>query len=279
MSRSQAATGNAALTSLGFIGAGSMGGALLRGLVESGWISREQVVYFDPDPRRQKELQTLGIAPAPDNAGVLKAQVIILAVKPQMLREVLEEIQDRAGPRHLFISIAAGVPLARLEQALPVSRVVRAMPNTPLMIGAGMTAIAPGSRATPEDVDLALEIFRAGGRAEVVEESQMDAITALSGSGPAYVAVFLEAMADGAVKMGLSRAQALEFAAQTIFGTARLILEKNLHPALLKDLVTSPGGTTSHGLHALENGAFRAAVLSAVEAAAWRARDLAELGR
>jgi len=277
MSREKAA--KLALTSLGFIGAGSMGGALLRCLLETGRADREQLRYFDPDPRRQKELRGLGIAPVRDNSQVLEAQVVILAVKPQRLREVLEEIRERAHPRHLFISIAAGVPLEFLEQALPVSRVVRAMPNVPLMIGAGMTAVAPGSRATPQDLDLALELFRAGGRAEVVEESQMDAITALSGSGPAFVAVFLEAMADGAVKMGLSRDQALEFAAQTLFGSASLILEKNLHPALLKELVTSPGGTTSHGLHALETGAFRAAVISAIEAAAWRARDLAELGR
>jgi pyrroline-5-carboxylate reductase len=147
------------------------------------------------------------------------------------------------------------------------------------MVGAGMTAIAPGSRVTSHDVDLALDLFRAVGRAEIIDESHLDAITALSGSGPAYVAVFLEALADGAVKMGLPRALALEFAAQTLLGTARLVLEKNLHPALLKDLVTSPGGTTSHALHALETGAFRAAVISALEAATWRARDLAEMGK
>lgn len=259
---------------LGFIGAGSMGGALLRCLLEAKLAAPEHMVYHDPDRRRQKEMEKLGLAAAQDNAQVMQAGVVVLAVKPQMLRGVLEEIRDHAKPRHLFISIAAGVPLALLEEALPLSRVIRAMPNTPLMIGAGMTAISPGSRATPQDVDLALDLFRAGGRAEIIAESHLDAVTALSGSGPAYVAVFLEALDDGAVKMGLPRALALEFAAQTLLGTARLVLEKNLHPALLKDLVASPGGTTIHGLHALEAGAFRAAVISAVEAAAWRAQDL-----
>jgi pyrroline-5-carboxylate reductase len=167
------------------------------------------------------------------------------------------------------------VTLAALEEALPHCRIIRAMPNAPLMVQAGMTALAQGSRATSEDMDLALGLFRAVGRAEVVAETHLDAVTALSGSGPAFVAVFMEALADGAVKMGLSRTLAMEFAAQTVFGTARLVLEKNLHPGMLKDLVASPGGTTIHGLHALEQGTFRGAVISAIEAATCRAQDLA----
>jgi len=264
-------------TKLGFIGAGAMGGALLRRLLESGRVDRENLLYFDPDRKRRQDMEKLGMAAAPDNLAVMQAPVVVLAVKPQFLKGVLEEIRDLARPWHLVISIAAGVPLAVLEEALPGSRVIRAMPNTPLMAGAGMTAISPGSRATPDDVDLALELFRTAGRAEIIDESHLDAITALSGSGPAFVAVFLEALADGAVKMGLPRGLALEFAAQTLLGTALLLLEKNLHPALLKDLVASPGGTTIHGLHALEQGAFRAAVMGAVEAAAWRAQDLADM--
>ncbi len=260
---------------LGFIGAGAMGGALLRGLLAAGRVKPEELVFCDPDPKRQQEMEKLGIEAALDNAEVMHSQVVVLAVKPQILKNVLEEIQAFARPWHLVISIAAGVPLAVLEEALPDGRVIRAMPNTPLMVQAGMTALAPGSRATPEDLDLALDLFRAVGRAEVVGETQMDAITALSGSGPAFVAVFLEALADGAVKMGLPRILALEFAAQTVLGTARLLLEKNLHPGLLKDLVTSPGGTTIHGLHALEQGAFRAGVMSAIESATWRSQDLA----
>jgi pyrroline-5-carboxylate reductase len=260
---------------LGFIGAGSMGGALLGGLLAAGRVKPEELVFYDPDPKRQQEMEKLGIEAALDNAEVMHSPVVVLAVKPQVLKSVLTEIRDHTRPWQLVISIAAGVPLAILEEALPKCRIIRAMPNTPLMVQAGMTALAPGSRATPEDLDLALDLFRAVGRAEVVEETHLDVITALSGSGPAFVAVFLEALADGAVKMGLPRTLALEFAAQTILGTARLLLERNLHPSLLKDLVTSPGGTTIHGLHALEQGAFRAAVISAIESATWRSQDLA----
>jgi pyrroline-5-carboxylate reductase len=260
---------------LGFIGAGAMGGALLRGLLAAGRVKKAELVFCDPDPKRQQEMKELGIDAALKNAEVMHSPVVVLAVKPQILKNVLEEIRDFIRPRHLVISIAAGVPLAVLEEALPDGRVIRAMPNAPLLVQAGMTALAPGSRATPEDLDLALDLFRAVGRAEVVQEAHLDAVTALSGSGPAFVAVFLEALADGAVKMGLPRVLAMEFAAQTVFGTALLLLEKNLHPGLLKDLVSSPGGTTIHGLHALEQGAFRAAVISAIESATWRSQDLA----
>jgi pyrroline-5-carboxylate reductase len=260
---------------LGFIGAGAMGGALMRGLLHAGRVKPGELVFCDPETRRREELEKLGVEAALDNAEVMHAPVVVLAVKPQTLRSVLKEIRDHARPWQLVISIAAGVPLAVLEEALHNCRVIRAMPNTPLMVSAGMTALAPGSRSTPEDLDLALDLFRAVGRAEVVAETHLDAVTALSGSGPAFVAVFAEALADGAVKMGLPRALAMEFAAQTLLGTARLLLEKNLHPGVLKDLVTSPGGTTIHGLHALEQGAFRAAVMSAIEAATWRSQDLA----
>ena len=260
---------------LGFIGAGAMGGALLRGLLAAGRVKAAELVFCDPDPKRQQEMEKLGIDAALDNAEVMHSPVVVLAVKPQILKNVLNEIRNFIRPWHLVISIAAGVPLAVLEEALPDGRVIRAMPNAPLMAQAGMTALAPGNKATPEDLDLALDLFRAVGRAEVVQESLLDAVTALSGSGPAFVAVFLEALADGAVKMGLPRIQAMEFAAQTVLGTALLLLEKNIHPGLLKDLVTSPGGTTIHGLHALEQGAFRAAVISAIESATWRSQDLA----
>jgi pyrroline-5-carboxylate reductase len=277
MSQEQDERRNAAR--MGFVGAGSMGGALVRGLLAAGLVKPADLVFYDPDPRLQQALEKLGVGAALDNAAVMQAPVVVLAVKPQVLRGVLKEIRDHARPGQVVISIAAGVPLAVLEEALPDSRVVRAMPNTPLMVQAGMTALAPGSRATDEDMALVLDLFRAVGRAEVVAEAHLDAITALSGSGPAFAAVFLEALADGAVKMGLPRNLALEFAAQTLLGTARLVLEKNLHPGLLKDLVSSPGGTTIHGLHALEQGAFRAAVISAVESAAWRAQDLAGAGK
>jgi len=264
---------------LGFIGAGAMGGAFMRGLLAVGRVKPGELVFYDPDPRLQQELEKLGVEAALDNAEVMHSPVVVLTVKPQVLRGVLNEIRDYARPWDVVISIAAGVPLAVLDEALPDSRVIRAMPNTPLMVQAGMTALSPGSRATPEDVNMALDLFQAVGRAQVVEETHLDVITALSGSGPAFVAVFLEALADGAVKMGLPRSLALEFAAQPLLGTARLLLEKNLHPGLLKDLVASPGGTTIYGLHVLEQGAFRAAIISAIESATWRGQDLAGAGK
>jgi pyrroline-5-carboxylate reductase len=258
---------------LGFIGAGSMGGALLKGLLAAG-MPAENLTFYDPDPKRQQELDGLGIEAALDNAEVMHAEVVLLAVKPQVLGQALDEIQEFTRARHLIISIAAGVSLAQLEEALPEPRLIRAMPNTPLMVHAGMTGLAAGSRATPEDVQVALELFEAVGRVVVVDEKLMDAVTALSASGPAFVAVFLEALADGGVKMGLPRALALEMAAQTLLGTSRLCLEKNLHPAALKDLVASPGGTTIAGLHALEAGGFRGLVMDAIEAATLKARYL-----
>ncbi len=273
MSMTEAGKGRLKGVKLGVIGAGAMGGAIIRGLL-AGAVARENLVYYDPDPARQKQMAGLKVAAASNQARVMRAQVIILAVKPQVMSAVLTGLKDHAGPEHLIISIAAGVTLKTLEAALPESRVIRTMPNTPTLVGAGMAALAPGSRATPEDVALALEIFAAVGRAVVVEERLLDAVTGLSGSGPAYVAVFIEALTDGGVKMGLPRALALLLATQTVIGAARLCLEEEMHPGVLKDLVTSPGGTTITGLHILEDGRFRGLLMSAVEAAAQRAKEL-----
>lgn len=260
---------------IGVIGAGSMGGAVIRGLLAATPLQPGNFRFYDPDPEKQEEFTRLGLELASGNAAVMTAEVVILAVKPQVLPPVLAEIGRHSRPDQVVVSLAAGVPLSVLEAKLEPARVIRAMPNTPLLVQAGMTAVVPGKTAAPGQVELVLTLFRALGRAQVVEERHLDGITALSGSGPAFVAVFLEAMADGAVKTGLPRSLALEFAAQTLLGTARLLLEKNLHPALLKDLVASPGGTTIHGLHALEQQAFRAAVISALEAATRRAQELA----
>ena len=261
---------------LGFIGAGNMGEALIWGLLASGKVAKENLVFYDPDPARQENMkQKYGLAAEKDNPGVMQAaRVVILAVKPQMSGKVLAEIQEVAHSGHLIISILAGVPLASLEGAVPGARIIRVMPNTPTTVGAGMAALAPGSSATEEDLALALEIFGAVGRAVVLEEKHLDAVTGLSGSGPAYVALFIEGLADGGVKMGLPRAVALELAAQTVLGTARLCLECGLHPGALKDQVASPGGTTIEGIHELEKGGVRAALISAVRAAAAKAKQL-----
>jgi len=268
------AKGRLADAKLGFIGVGNMGAAIIRGLLEGGRVGRENLVCYDPDPARQARMEELGVATALDNAEVMHAPVVVLAIKPQVMPAVLGEVKEFARPWHLIISIAAGVPLAVLEAAFPRSQVIRVMPNTPTLVGAGMAALAPGSGITPENLALALELFRAVGEAVVVEERLLDAVTGLSGSGPAFVAVFIEALADGGVKMGLPRPLALTLAIQTVLGTARLCHEEQLHPALLKDLVTSPGGTTIAGLHALESGAFRSVVMDAVSAAAARSKEL-----
>ena len=254
---------------LGFIGAGSMGGAILRGLLAGGRVARENLVFYDPDPARQAAMEQLGVEAALDNAEVMHAQVVILAVKPQLLAPVLAGIEELARPWHLIISIAAGVSLATLEAAFPESRVIRAMPNTPAMVGAGITCLAPGSRATGEDSTLALELFQAVGQAAVVEERLLDAVTGLA-SGVAFVALFIEALADGGVKAGLPRSMAHSLAVQTVLGAARLCLEGELHPGVLKDMVASPAGTTIEGLYVLEQGGFRGLVMSAVAAAAAR---------
>jgi pyrroline-5-carboxylate reductase len=259
---------------LGFIGAGAMGGAIIRGLLGKGLVARDHLIYYDPDPARQKKMEKMKVKAARDNPEVMQAQVVVLAVKPQLLGPVLAGIKDFVRPQHLLISMAAGVTLATLEAALPGSRVIRTMPNTPALVGAGMTALATGNRATPEDTDLALELFEVVGQAAVVEERLMDAVTGLSGSGPAFVALFIEALADGGVKAGLPRVLAHNMAVQTVLGAAKLCHEEDLHPGKLKDLVASPGGTTIEGLHALEKGGFRGLVMSAVTAAAARSKEL-----
>ena len=274
MSITEPGKGRLAAIKLGFIGVGSMGGAIIKGLLAGGDVPRENLIYYDPDPARQAQMDELGVAAALDNPEVMHAPVVVLGVKPQVLPAVLTSVKEFARPWHLIISIAAGVPLAVLEGALPHSRVIRVMPNTPTLVGAGMAALAPGRGVTPEDLALALDLFKAVGQAVVVEERLLDAVTGLSGSGPAFVAVFIEALADGGVKMGLPRPLALTLATQTVLGTARLCHEEQIHPALLKDLVTSPGGTTIAGLHALESSGFRGAVMDAVTAAARRSEEL-----
>jgi pyrroline-5-carboxylate reductase len=266
--------GRLAEIKLGFIGVGNMGGAIIQGLVGGGRVAPENLVYYDPDPARQAQMATLGVEAALNNAEVMHSPVVVLGVKPQILPAVMTSVKEFARPWHLIISIAAGVPLNFLAEAFPESRIIRVMPNAPTLVAAGMAALTPGSGVTQDDLALALELFQAVGQAVVVEEKLMDSVTGLSGSGPAFVAVFIEALADGGVKMGLPRTLAHTMAVQTVLGTAKLCLEKNLHPGLLKDMVTSPGGTTIAGLHALESRGFRGTVMDAVTAAALRSKEL-----
>lgn len=264
---------------IGMLGAGNMAGALIRGLLASKSVTAEQIVASDVRADHLKELEAkYGIKTFSDNRELAKvSNLVVLAVKPQVIDRVLDQMADSFAPDTLLVSIAAGVPIRSLEARLPAHvRVVRAMPNTAAIALAGATGIAPGSRATKEDIDVTQALFAAIGRSVVLDESLIDAVTGLSGSGPAYIMVIIEALADGGVKVGLHRDTALLLAAQTVYGSAKLLLETGEHPGRLKDMVTSPGGTAIAGLHTLETGGIRRTLIDAVEAAAKRAAELGE---
>lgn len=263
---------------IGFLGAGAMGEALAGGLVAAG-VPRGQIRLADPEPARRDAVEAaLGVATSDDNAALVRdSDVVVLAVKPGLVATVLSQ-RGVGSTQPLWISIAAGVSLAKLAAALPAgARVIRAMPNTPALVRAGATAYAANAAATPEDRALAHALFASAGSAwEAPDESLLDAVTGLSGSGPAYVFVFLEALADAGVRVGLPRDVAQQLATQTVLGAAQLARDSGVHPAQLKDRVTSPGGTTIAGLARLEAAGFRAAVLDAVEAATRRSRELGD---
>jgi pyrroline-5-carboxylate reductase len=264
---------------IGMLGAGNMAGALIRGLLASKSVTPEQIVASDVRADHLKELEVkFGIRTFSDNRKLAaESNLVVLAVKPQVIDRVLDQMSDAFAPDTLLVSIAAGVPIRSLEARLPEHvRVVRAMPNTAAIALAGATGIAPGSRATQADIDVTQSLFAAIGRSVVLDESLIDAVTGLSGSGPAYVMVMIEALADGGVKVGLHRDTALLLAAQTVYGSAKLLLETGEHPGRLKDMVTSPGGTAIAGLHTLEAGGIRRTLIDAVESAARRAAELGE---
>jgi pyrroline-5-carboxylate reductase len=264
---------------IGMLGAGNMAGALIRGLLASKSVTADQISASDVRADHLKELEAqYGIKTFSDNRQLAAASnLVVLAVKPQVIDRVLDQMADAFAPDTLLVSIAAGVPIRSLEARLPAHvRVVRAMPNTAAIALAGATGIAPGSRATEEDVEVTQALFAAIGRSVVLDESLIDAVTGLSGSGPAYVMVIIEALADGGVKVGLHRDTALLLAAQTVYGSAKLLLETGEHPGRLKDMVTSPGGTAIAGLHTLESGGLRRTLIDAVDSATKRAVELGE---
>jgi pyrroline-5-carboxylate reductase len=260
---------------LGFIGSGKMATALVQGVVQAGVVEREAILVSDAVPGVAEKLASAAGVTAKNNEDlVMFADAIVLCVKPNDALAVLRFIRDKAG-RKLVISIAAGLPLAKLQEAAgPSVRLVRVMPNTPALIQRGASAYALGASATKEDADLAAQIFGAVGLAACVKEELLDAVTGLSGSGPAYIYLVIEALSDAGVLMGLPRALSLQLAAQTVAGAAEMVLKTGQHPAVLRDEVTSPGGTTIAGLEALEAGALRSTFLSAVRAATARAREL-----
>jgi pyrroline-5-carboxylate reductase len=262
---------------VGFIGAGNMGEALIKGLVASSLVPAKAIYASDVRPERLQSLeQQYGVQLLSDNGELVRqVDIVILAVKPQIMTPVIRQIAAAVTRRTLLISIAAGVSTATIRAALGKdARLIRVMPNTPALVLEGVTAIARAEGLEPGDLDTASEIFGVVGRAVVLDEGLMDAVTGLSGSGPAYVAIVIEALADGGVKMGLDRATAMMLATQTVLGTARLAIETGLHPGALKDMVSSPGGTTIAGIAALEEGRIRSTLIKAVEQATLRSREL-----
>jgi pyrroline-5-carboxylate reductase len=262
---------------VGFIGGGNMGEALIKGLVAANLVPPEAIYASDVRVDRLRTLeQQYGVQLVQDNAELVReADVVILAVKPQIMAPVVRQISAAVTPKKLLISIAAGVSTMTIRAALGKdARLIRVMPNTPALVLEGVTAIGKAEGLDPGDLDTAGEIFSAVGRVVTLDEELMDAVTGLSGSGPAYVALVIESLADGGVKMGLDRATAMTLATQTVLGAARLVIENGLHPGVLKDMVCSPGGTSIAGVHALEEGGIRHAFMRAVERATVRSREL-----
>ena len=261
---------------IGFIGAGNMAEALIAGLLHANRLPSSQLLASDIDGRRLAWLhRTYNIEVDGHNRGVAdRADILVLAVEPQVLDEVLADIGKAVRDRTLVISVAAGYPIARIARLSAATRIVRSMPNTPSLIREGITALAYDESLSENDAAAARALFESIGQVVIVDERVLDAVTGLSGSGPAYIYVMIEALADGGVKMGLPRATAQLLAAQTVSGAARLLIESRDHPGTLKDRVASPGGATVAGLHELERGCLRAMLISAVEAAARRSREL-----
>ncbi|WP_193198297.1 pyrroline-5-carboxylate reductase [Nostoc sp. MG11] len=263
----------------GLIGGGVMGESLLSRLTTRGIYQPSEVIVSEPQPSRQDFLkQQYDVAVTADNRLVFTQakEVVFLAVKPQVFSAIAQELADIITIEHspLIISILAGVPLSHLEAAFEQLPVIRAMPNTPATVGAGITAVCFGAYTNIKHHQIAQQVFSAVGEVVEVSETLMDAVTGLSGSGPAYVALLIEALADGGVAAGLPRTVANQLALQTVLGTARLLQETKMHPAELKDRVTSPGGTTIAGIVKLEKAGFRSALIEAVKAATERSQEL-----
>jgi len=262
---------------IGFLGAGRMATALARGWITAGLVAAEDVRASDPLPgARAGFAADLPVTTTASNTEVVEqSDLLVLAVKPQTMAELLAEIRYQVAHRHLILSIAAGITLGQLEHGLGEGvRLVRVMPNTPCLLGASASGYSAGEGVGDEELALVDRLLNAVGRAFRLPEKLLDAVTGLSGSGPAFVYLMIEALSDGGVRVGLPREVATALAAQTVLGSARMVLETGLHPGALKDQVASPGGTTIAGLHALERAGVRGALMDAVEAATRRAQEL-----
>ncbi|MBP0030847.1 MAG: pyrroline-5-carboxylate reductase [Roseofilum sp. Guam] len=262
------------MVQLGIIGGGVMAEAILsRILAEKIYLGSQVLVSEPRSDRRQELVERYGVQVTDNNRAVTEAtEMVLLAIKPQVFDKIATELSGVKMP--LLVSILAGVPISRLEAAFPDRGIIRVMPNAPATVGAGMSAIASGSHITPAQLEQTKILLSAVGEVVEVPETLMDAVTGLSGSGPAFVALTIEALSDGGVAAGLPRAIATKLAVQTVFGTARMLQETNLHPGELKDRVTSPGGTTIAGVRQLELGGLRSALMEAVLASYERSQDL-----
>lgn len=252
---------------IGFIGAGNMGKALISGIIKSGFTEKENIIASAKSEKTLRELaENYGIVTSLNNIDVVKdTDLIIIAVKPYMYLDIIKEIRQDIKDDAIVVGIAAGKDIKFLEDNIGRKlKIVKAMPNTPAMVGEAMTAIAVNSFVEEEDKVLILELFRSFGQAEIIEESLMDVVTAVSGSSPAYVYMFIEALADGAVLHGMPREMAYKFAAQAVLGASKMVLDTNIHPAKLKDDVCSPGGTTIEAVRTLEKEGFRSSILEAM---------------
>lgn len=262
---------------LGFIGTGNMAGAIMGGIIRKGMMAPEEIIGADiMEAGRERAHKEYGIKVTADNCEAAReSEVLILSVKPQFYAETIAEIRDCIREEQLIITIAPGKTLTWLEEQFkkPV-KIIRTMPNTPALVGEGMTAACPNSYVTDEEKNYALEILGAFGKVEIVPEHLIDAVVAVSGSSPAYVFMFIEAMADAAVAEGMPRQQAYQFAAQAVYGSARMVLDTGKHPGELKDMVCSPAGTTIEAVRVLEGKGFRSAVIEAMKACAEVSRNL-----
>lgn len=261
---------------IGFIGAGRMAQAMSRGFISKGVVKPHKIMASDTVPQMLDCIKEQGVRISRSNLEIVEnSDLIIIAVKPHVVSPILQEVSSKVTREKLFLSIAAGVTLETLEKNLPSqTRVIRAMPNTPALVQTGATVIAPGSSVLQGDRELIQGLFRTIGICEVGTEEQLDAVTGLSGSGPAYGFLAIESLADGGVKMGLPRDLAQKLAAQTLLGAAKMVLESGKHPGQLKDEVCSPGGTTIAAIHKLEETGFRSSLITAVETATNRAKEL-----
>ena len=262
---------------VGLIGCGNMGGAIISGILRAKALPKDEIIGAEISPEARKAaVEKFGIKITADNCEAADSHILILSIKPQFYREVIAEIRPAVSKETIVLTIAPGFTLEKLESLFsPEQKIVRAMPNTPALIGEGMTAVCPNAQVTPAELEEVVSVLSCCGRVEQVKESMMDAVVAASGSSPAYVYMMIEAMADAAVMQGMPRKMAYQFAAQAVAGSAKMVLETEKHPGELKDAVCSPAGTTIEAVRVLEEKGFRSSIIEAMTACAEKSRHMA----